>query len=82
MSNTVIVRDATTADLAAITAIYRPAVVEGTASFELDPPDDAEMGRRMAAVLAGGYPYLVATIAGRVVGYGAWILRDPEPGNH
>lgn len=63
------IRDATPADIAAITAIYEPAVLEGTASFELEPPDQAEMARRMASILAGGYPYLVAEHGGRVIGY-------------
>ncbi|MBO0765987.1 MAG: N-acetyltransferase [Hyphomicrobiaceae bacterium] len=63
------VRAATRADVAAITAIYRPAVLNGTASFELQPPDEAEMLRRFTAVTAAGYPYFVATHDERVVGY-------------
>ena len=39
-------RPATPADIPAITAIYRPAVLEGTASFELEPPG---RGRRCCA---------------------------------
>ncbi|PWR18851.1 GNAT family N-acetyltransferase [Zavarzinia compransoris] len=46
--------------LPGITAIYRHHVAEGFASFEEVPPDPAEMGRRQQALLAGGYPYLVA----------------------
>ena len=41
----------------------------GTASFELDPPDEAEMMRRQRALLDAGYPYLVAEIGGAVAGY-------------
>ncbi len=63
------IRDATSRDIADITAIYGPAVQEGTASFEFEPPDEAEMGRRMQAIVGGGYPYLVGVIDGRVVGY-------------
>jgi len=63
------IRPATRADVPAIAAIYRPAVLTGTASFELDPPDDAEMTRRFDAITQGGYPYFVAEIDGRVVGY-------------
>jgi phosphinothricin acetyltransferase len=63
------VRAATAADVAAITAIYRPAVLAGTASFELEPPDEAEMLRRFEAVAGAGYPYFVAILDGRVVGY-------------
>jgi L-amino acid N-acyltransferase YncA len=62
-------RAASSADIAAITAIYRPAVEYGTASFELDPPDVAEMGRRFEAITGAGYPYLVAEVEGRVVGF-------------
>jgi phosphinothricin acetyltransferase len=63
------VRTATPADIAAITAIYRPAVLSGTASFEIEPPAEAEMLRRFEAVTGAGYPYFVAELDGRVVGY-------------
>ncbi len=56
-------------DLPQITAIYRDAVLTGTASFEIEPPDEAEMGRRREALLEGGYPYLVAEAEGRIAGY-------------
>jgi phosphinothricin acetyltransferase len=56
-------------DLPGITAIYRDAVLNGTASFEIDPPDQAEVTRRRAALHEGGYPYLVAEDDGRVAGY-------------
>lgn len=62
-------RAAAPADIPAITAIYAHAVMHGTASFELDPPDEAEMLRRMAALLDGGFPYLVAEIDGAIAGY-------------
>ncbi len=63
------VRPATPADIPAITRIYAHAVRHGTASFELEPPDEAEMSRRQRALLDGGYPYLVAEIGGAVMGY-------------
>ena len=62
-------RPATAADVAAITAIYRPAVLHGTASFELEPPDEAEMLSRFQTATGAGYPYFVATLEGRMVGY-------------
>jgi L-amino acid N-acyltransferase YncA len=64
-----VLRPATVADIAAIAAIYRPAVLAGTASFELEPPDEPEMRRRFTAITEAGYPYFVAEIDGRVVGY-------------
>ncbi len=65
-----VIRPVTTADITVITAIYGEAVTVGTATFEVVPPDEAEMGRRMAALVAGGHPYLVAERGGVVVGFG------------
>jgi L-amino acid N-acyltransferase YncA len=39
-------RHATTADLDACRPIYAPEVLEGTASFELEPPDPASASGR------------------------------------
>ena len=64
-----VIRPATPADLQAITDIYEDAVRYGTATFELTPPDLAEMTRRFNALCGGGFPYLVATIDGSVAGY-------------
>jgi L-amino acid N-acyltransferase YncA len=64
-----IVRPSRDADIPAIATIYAHAVVHGTASFELDPPDRDEMARRRAALLEAGYPYLVAERHGEVLGY-------------
>lgn len=74
-----IIRNAAPTDMAAITAIYRPAVVDGTASFELEPPDEAEMRRRYVVIVAGGYPYIVAEIGGRVVGFAYANAFRPRP---
>ncbi len=63
------IRPAKTSDIPAITAIYAHAVTHGTASFELEPPDQAEMARRMADFLAKGYPYIVAEADGVLGGY-------------
>jgi phosphinothricin acetyltransferase len=65
----VTIRPATTADIAAITAIYADAVSHGTASFELSPPDEAEMAQRMGALLDKGFPYLAADLEGELAGY-------------
>lgn len=63
------IRPATTADIPAITRIYAEAVKAGTASFELEPPADADMAARMRALLDGGFPYLAAEIEGTLAGY-------------
>jgi L-amino acid N-acyltransferase YncA len=63
------IRTATPADIPEIARIYGHAVRTGTASFELEPPDEAEMARRHRALLDGGFPYIVAVIDGTVAGY-------------
>jgi phosphinothricin acetyltransferase len=72
------IRPATPADLSAVTRIYDHAVRQGTASFEIEPPDETEMARRYRALLEGGYPYLVAERDGKLAGYayaGAYRTR-------
>jgi phosphinothricin acetyltransferase len=66
---TLTVRPAQLADIPAITAIYAHAVLNGTASYEYDPPSLDEMTKRFDAIAASGFPYLVAHIDGRVLGY-------------
>ena len=51
-----IIRPATPADIPAITAIYGHSVATETASFEFDPPSEAEMARRMARLREAGLP--------------------------
>jgi L-amino acid N-acyltransferase YncA len=63
------IRPAVVADLPAITEIYEHAVRFGTATFELVPPDLAEMTRRFETLVDGGFPYFVAAMEGGVVGY-------------
>jgi phosphinothricin acetyltransferase len=65
----VLLRNATPADVPVITRIYAHAVAHGTASFELEPPDETEMSRRMGALLDGGFPYIAAEVEGTLLGY-------------
>ncbi len=55
-------------DAVAATAIYRPAVEDGLASFEEVAPDPPEIARRMRATLER-LPWLVAEEGGEVIGY-------------
>jgi len=66
---TLSIRATTPADIPAIAAIYAHAVRTGTATFELEPPDEAEMLRRYEKLRAGPFPYIVAEIDGKVAGY-------------
>jgi L-amino acid N-acyltransferase YncA len=65
-------------DIAAIARIYADAVRIGTANFEVEPPDETEMARRLRTLVAGDYPYLVAERSGAIAGYayaGPYHLR-------
>jgi L-amino acid N-acyltransferase YncA len=73
------IRPATEADLPAITEIYGHAVRYGTATFELTPPDLAEMTQRFRALMDGGFPYFVALLEGEVVGYAYAGAYRPRP---
>ena len=79
MNQAPLVRPALEADLAAVAAIYREHVLNGSASFEIEPPDLAEMARRRAAILDAGLPYLVAEVEGAVAGYAYAGPYRPRP---
>ncbi|MES2228246.1 MAG: N-acetyltransferase family protein [Pseudomonadota bacterium] len=64
-----LIRPSTPADLPAISAIYGWNVRNGTGTFELDAPDEAEMSRRRDDVLSKGLPWLVVERGGAVQGY-------------
>ncbi len=63
-------RDATAADLPAITAIYAHHVKHGTGTFEEQAPSRAEMAKRMAKVQSAGCAWLVTESEGVITGFG------------
>jgi len=69
MGEGLIIRAATPDDTTALAAIYGDAVLHGLGTFEEEPPEPAEMVRRMAAVHDKGLPYVVAELDGQVAGY-------------
>ncbi|MCF3641325.1 N-acetyltransferase family protein [Rhizobium sp. TRM95111] len=65
-----IIRTADTADIAAFTEIYRESVLNGVATYEIDPPSFDEMRGRFATITGSGYPYIVAVEqTGLILGY-------------
>ena len=62
------IRLAEPGDAAGILAIYAPIVRETAISFELDPPGEEEMRRRIASTLERR-PWLVCAADGAVAGY-------------
>jgi L-amino acid N-acyltransferase YncA len=73
------IRPATPADIPAITRIYAHAVKHGTASFELEPPDETEMARRQRTLVDRGYPYIVAEVDDALAGYAYAGPYRPRP---
>ncbi len=64
-----IIRHSRDEDIPAMAAIYANSVATETASWEYESPTVEEFARRRAEVLANGFPYFTAELAGRVVGY-------------
>ena len=86
-SAAVLLRDASAADLPAITAIYAHHVEHGTGSFETVAPGQQQMGERMRLVHSRALPWLVAEVGGETAGFAyanwfreraafAWTLED------
>lgn len=69
MSDSFLVRPATPADIPAITSIYRHYVLTHTSTFEIEPPDEAEMLARMNRICEAQLPYLIAQRNAQVLGY-------------
>ena len=77
-----LIRAASLKDTAAITRIYADAVKNGTATFEIEPPDEAEMARRQQALISNNYPYVVAERSGVVAGYAFASHFHSRPAYH
>jgi len=60
--------------------MYGEQVLHGLASFELTPPEAAEMARRRNSVLEAGLPYLVAELDGALAGYAYASRYKSRPG--
>ena len=74
-----IIRPALATDFNAITAIYSHHVLHGTATFETEPPSEAEMLGRCNDVWSKGLPYLVAEDGGRILGFAYCNWFKPRP---
>jgi L-amino acid N-acyltransferase YncA len=79
MANVPQLRRAEPADLTDIQAIYAAEVREGAATFELEPPDCAEIALRLAKVQTLGLPWLVAELDDQVAGYAYAAMYRERP---
>jgi phosphinothricin acetyltransferase len=76
---TITIRPSRDEDVAAITAIYAHHVLNGTGTFETEPPTAADMAARRSDVLGKNLPYLVAEEAGEVLGFAYCNWFKPRP---
>ncbi len=74
-----VVRDAVEEDFTDIAGIYAWHVLHGSASFEIEPPDQAILIERWWKVCREGLPWLVAEADGRVEGYAYGARYRPRP---
>lgn len=74
------IRPVTLTDVPAIHHIYSESVRTWTASWELVPPDEAEMARRVQAILEQRYPYFVGICGDTLVGYAYASSYRARPG--
>jgi L-amino acid N-acyltransferase YncA len=73
------IRDSDAADVPQIAALYGWHVMNGTGTFEMTPPANADMAQRRADVIANALPWLVAESNGHVVGYAYASQFRPRP---
>jgi phosphinothricin acetyltransferase len=74
-----IIRPSQPEDLSAITAIYQHHVLNGTGTFEIEPPTQEDMAARRSDVLGKGLPYLVIEADGQVQGFAYCNWFKPRP---
>ncbi len=67
-------------DMEAITAIYADEVLNGVSSWEELPPSQQEMTDRRDNILSTEYPYRVAELDGKILGYAYASSYRPRSG--
>lgn len=63
------IRAATPSDADGIAAIYAHHVLNGTASFDMEPPPVHYWVEKIGAIVSRGWPFLVAEWRGRILAY-------------
>ena len=67
------------ADLEEVRGIYAKEVLEGIASFEIEPPHIEEMRARLHRVQDAKLPYLVSELDGSIAGFAYAVSHRPRP---
>ena len=74
-----IIRSSQDDDIYQIADIYKYHVLNGTGTFEIDPPEVADLNQRRTDVLTKGLPYLVAVDNQQVLGFAYCNWFKPRP---
>lgn len=75
--NEINIRDVTDGDAEAIAAIYAHHVLNGTATYDIDPPSVDETLAKIRQVTTARWPFIIAELDGEVAGYAyATQFRD------
>jgi phosphinothricin acetyltransferase len=75
----IVIRDACESDAEAIAAIYAHHVLNGTASYDVEPPSTTATRDKILRIAEAGWPFLVAELHGEVAGYAyATQFRDRD----
>ena len=74
-----VIRDAEERDAESIATIYAHHVLNGTASYDIDPPSVASTLEKIRRIRSARWPFIVAEAGGEVAGY-AYVtqFRDRE----
>ena len=74
-----IIRPANEQDITQITQIYSHHVLNGTGTFEIDPPSEQDMQARWHVVGSKKLPYLVLEDDGQIMGFAYCNWFKPRP---
>jgi len=74
-----VIRDIRESDAEVVAAIYAHHVLNGTASYDIEPPSTGATRDKIVRIANAGWPFLVAEMDGEVAGY-AYVtqFRDRE----
>ena len=74
-----LVRDARDDDMAAVQAIYAHHVLNGTATYDIEPPSVDYIRDKIRQIREAGWPFVIGELEGEVAGYAyATQFRDRE----
>jgi len=79
MKAELVIRDANETDAEAVQAIYAHHVLNGTASYDIEPPSVNQIRDKIRQIREAGWPFVIGELEGEVAGYAyATQFRDRE----